>query len=81
MKKNAKVWTGVLKLQRPLATNGSMCNVLIYNEDRSIMHEQVMAEKAMKTLFPEGEHKTYWNSRLTRLGAIQIESRAEEQAW
>lgn len=74
-------WTGIVKVQRPIVTNGSYCNCLIYNEERSIQTELEMHPAQMKIVFKDDALKVYMNAQLKWSGIIQLLDQVEEQAW
>jgi hypothetical protein len=80
-KRNRVRWEGIVKVQRPIVTNGSMTYCLIYNEERSIMTQLPLDAKAMKQTFPKDELKTYWKATLKYNGIIQLHERVAEPSW
>lgn len=74
-------WQGIVKIQRPLATNGSYTSCLVYNEERSVQSHMELDEEQMAYTFPNGEPKTYWEAQLKWSGELVISKLVEEQPW
>lgn len=66
-------WKGTLKIQRPITSNQVNPPVLIYNEDRSILTEQLMTEQEMDDLFGDSL-KVYVQAELSDTGMLFIDS-------
>lgn len=75
----AKLWKGIVKVQRSIVTSCDKPQVVIYNEDRSILHQQDMP-KAIKRLFKREEFKFYAHATF-RDGQLAINRRARWQEW
>lgn len=72
-------WEGVVKVQRSLATSLPAEQCLIYNESRTIMHQQEMPA-SIRRWFEIGEPKFYAYATF-KDGELKIERRVEEQSW
>lgn len=81
MKEKNTVDSVICKFQRPLMTTGDESEVLVYNEDDTIMFSQVLDEDDMKTIFPEDEYKTYWVCEPNEEGWLVPVKQVEEQDW
>lgn len=70
----------IVKVQRPITTTASRPQILIYNQDRSVLVEYPLT-KAFKRMFGN-KHRMYVHARYNRkqeslnLGAV-----AEDQPW
>lgn len=74
----------ICKFQRPIATNFSSddTEVLVYNEDRSLMGQMPVDKKTLNELFPNEEFKTYWLCELNKeTKMLEPLEQAEEQEW
>jgi hypothetical protein len=80
---NAVIWTGIVKVQRPIMeTGGNYTMCLVYNLDRSILGHLEMNDEAIKLMFPDGELKTYWLAEQRRPGRLLLtEQLFSEQDW
>lgn len=74
-------WQGIVKIQRPIATSGSMTECLVYNEQRTIMVQLELGAKTMADTFKKDELKVYYTATLNYGGTIALLERAEEQPW
>ncbi len=74
-----KTITNIVKIQRPLMTNGQgRLSALIYNEDRSIMTEVPLEE--FSHLFKNDEFKIYHRFK-RKNGNFIIKERVKDQNW
>lgn len=71
----------ILKVQRPISTNAPeyMEQILVYNEDRSLM-EQLKVDETLMSMFGD-DFKMYCKARLWVDGVLQLTARCEEQEW
>lgn len=78
MANNKKV---ILKLQRPLATNGSYNEILVYDESGEINMMWDFDKKTIKQVFGK-EFKVYWVGEIDeKRQGIRLVEKVEEQAW
>lgn len=78
MANNKKV---ILKLQRPLITNGSYNEILVYNESGDINELWDFDKKTIKQVFGK-EYKVYWLGEIDeKRQGIRLVEQVEEQAW
>lgn len=76
--KNKKV---ILKLQRPLVTNGSYNEILVYDESGEINMMWDFDKKTIKQVFGK-EYKVYWIGEIDKKRqGIRLVEQVEEQAW
>jgi hypothetical protein len=71
----------VFKVQRPLMSTGSMTEILVYNEDRTIDSQTEIGPKAMKELFQEGEYKIFVRGKLWDDGRIYFHEILADRDW
>lgn len=67
----------VVKVQRELT--GSR-NVLVYNEDRSVMYETALPRDELNKLFGKGEFKVYVVAEIQGT-VLHLGQRVPEQEW
>lgn len=72
-------WEGIVKVQRSLSTNLPEEQCLIYNESRSIMHQQPMPA-SIKRWF-KGDEPKFYGYATYRDGNLEIQRRVESQPW
>lgn len=78
MANNKKV---ILKLQRPLITNGSYNEILVYDESGDINELWDFDKKTIKQVFGK-EYKVYWLGEIDeKRQGIRLVEQVEEQAW
>lgn len=78
MANNKKV---ILKLQRPLITNGSYNEILVYDEGGDINELWDFDKKTIKQVFGK-EYKVYWLGEIDKKRqGIRLVEQVEEQAW
>lgn len=78
MANNKKV---ILKLQRPLITNGSYNEILVYDESGEINELWDFDKKTIKQVFGK-EYKVYWVGEIDeKRQGIRLVEQVEEQAW
>lgn len=78
MANNKKV---ILKLQRPLITNGSYNEILVYDESGGINELWDFDKKTIKQVFGK-EYKVYWLGEIDeKRQGIRLVEQVEEQAW
>lgn len=72
----------IIKVQLPLATNGSHDTVLVYNEDQSFMQELPLPKQELKALRRQmgWERKGYFHAEKRDEGLI-ITKPATWQSW
>lgn len=70
----------MLKVQRPIATNGPDKQLLIYNEDRSLQEQMVFDDPNLYSWFGD-DYKMYVSARLWCNGQLQLIAREEDQPW
>ncbi len=77
----------IFKLQRSLETFEDLEQVLIYNEDRSIMGQMTLTEDVL-ALFPDEAvegigfpHKIFVKGIIDKKGVVDIKSVADYQDW
>lgn len=70
----------ICKFQRPISTTGSISEILVYNEDRSLEVMMELNDDEIEALFPEMEYKTYWKCIVKNKMLNPIEQ-VEEQEW
>ena len=75
----AKVWRGIVKVQRSIFTTHDKPQVVIYNEDQSILHQQNLP-RAIAKLFKEDEFKFFAHATHYK-GQLSINRRARWQQW
>jgi len=78
MNKPLKKGEFIVKVQQSLATNGESSQMLIYNEDKSILFEDDLDESVKIIL--KGCHKAYFKARLNE-GMIKIGEEIPNQSW
>lgn len=74
----------ICKFQRPIVTNYNSddTEVLVYNEDRSLMGQIPVDKKTLNELFPDDEFKTYWLCELNKeTKLLEPLEQVEEQEW
>lgn len=74
----------ICKFQRPIVTNSNSgdTEVLVYNEDRSLMGQIPVDKKTFNELFPDNEFKTYWLCELNKESKmLEPLEQVEEQEW
>jgi len=74
--RGAAHWSGVVKVQRSIDPGGL---VLIYNEGRTIMHQQAMPPELAAMFLPD-EWKVYADATYDR-GVLKINNRTSERNW
>lgn len=71
----------VLKLQRPIVTNESMQNILIYDKDRKFETTIELEQEQIDQLFGESL-KQYWFAKVPMVGGnIQLIRRVKDRSW
>lgn len=72
----------IVKFQRPLVTNGSYQEILLYNEDRSLDMMMELRNDEIEALFPNDEIRTYWLCRINqKTKMLEPIKQVEEQRW
>lgn len=69
-------WRGTVKVQRSTTPPGQ---VLIYNEQRSLMHQQAMPRALERMFFPD-ELKFYADATFKH-GILKINARRDPETW
>lgn len=70
----------ILKVQRPITTNDPDNQLLMYNEDRSLMEQMVFDDPNLYSWFGD-DYKMYVKARLWVSGQLQLIKRVENQSW
>lgn len=70
----------LVKIQRPITSNMESPPCLVYNEDRTFMHEMAM-DSGIMDFFEEGDLKIYAHARLWANGTFQVVCTTEAQDW
>lgn len=72
----------IVKVQQSLASSDGVKAVLIYNEDKSMLHESNTPEEIQPLLAVLGdEPKAYFEADLSPEGKLGIIARVEDQNW
>lgn len=72
----------IVKFQRPIMTNGSYQEILLYNEERTIVHTIELGNDKIDALFPNNEFKTYWLCHINKeTKMLETIKQVEEQEW
>lgn len=72
----------IVKFQRPIVTNGSYQDIMLYNEDRSLDTIMELANDEIEYLFPNKEFKTYWKCHINnKTKMLEPLEQMEEQGW
>lgn len=69
----------VIKMQLSLETNLDAQQVLVYNEDRSIMYQQAVIPEILEIM--KGRPKAYFYARMAPDKMLDILEEAPEQEW
>lgn len=72
----------IVKFQRPIMTNGSYQEILLYNEERTLDTIMELRNDEIEALFPNNEFKTYWRCRINqKTKMLEPVEQVEEQEW
>ncbi len=72
----------IVKIQQSLNSSDGVKSVLIYNEDKSIMHESRNPEEIAPLLKVLGDRpKGYFDADLNAEGRLGIIKEVEQQSW
>lgn len=75
------MFKGIVKVQRPISSNNSMNELLIYDKDRAVELFYEADEEEIKALFPNGEYKTYWLAKGKNGGLLNFIKQVEDKDW
>ena len=70
----------IVKIQRPIMTNGDTPMVLIYNRSRSVNTQWPLSDE-LNQLFSEGEYKAYFRADLDTDGKLYIGKKIGPQSF
>ena len=74
--------TFIVKFQRPIVTNGSYQEILLYNKERTLDTIMELGDGEIEALFPSGEFRTYWRCRINqKTKMLEPIEQVEEQEW
>jgi hypothetical protein len=65
-----RLYKFVVKIQKSIHTTGNKAQLLIYNEDKSILHEMEVSKDIEDLL--NGKHKAYFNAFMDDNGLMSV---------
>lgn len=54
----------IFKIQRPILSDGSLRNILIYDEDRKFQNQHTVSAEDIVEIFPDGSYKVFVDAEL-----------------
>jgi hypothetical protein len=69
----------IIKIQQSQFTTTKTKQMLIYNEDRSLFHEDELSKEVEEVL--NGRPKAYFEAEINKYGALSILKEVDEPNW